>query len=360
MTAINIRQAQREGARLVIMLGGVSGSGKTRTALEIAYGLANRDPSKIGFIDAENRRGSLYADVFADPARKDRSDTPFLIGDLHAPFSPDRYIDAIDAFQKAGVEVLIIDSGSHEWEGIGGCVSIAEAGNPRLPNWNKAKAEHKRFMNKLLTCDMHIILCLRAREKAKPEKQMIDGREKTVYVDMGLQAITEKNVLFEATASLMLHDEGRRQDVVKCPGDLQSILGRGQGYITADDGQAIRRWVDGAQQLDPNVEKYRNRLLSITDKGRAYVDESWAKVPAGIQAALGDAFKATLISAAAEYEKQAREAKDDGNVADLNAAIAGAASTPTAANDNTPTANDNAPHEPISGPSDTEQIEQIF
>lgn len=353
---IQIRKAQREGARLVVMLGGVSGSGKTRTALEIAYGLTDRDPSKIGFLDAENRRGSLYADVFMAADRRDRSDTPFLIGDLYAPFSPQRYIDAIDAFQKAGVEVLIIDSGSHEWEGIGGCVDIAEAGNPRLPNWNKAKGEHKKFMNKLLTCDMHIILCLRAREKAKPEKQTIDGREKTVYVDMGLQAITEKNVLFEATASLMLHDEGTRQDVVKCPGDLQAILGRGQGYITADDGAAIRRWLAGAQQLDPNVEKYRNRLLSITDKGKAYVEESWGKVPAAIQSALGDEFKATLIASATAYEQQAREAKDDGNVADLNAAIAGA----TPANDNVPVANDNAPPQQAAGSSDTEQIEQIF
>lgn len=328
MSVIEIRKARREGARLVIMLAGVSGSGKTRTALELAHGLANFAPSKIGFLDAENRRGSLYADVL--PA-------PFLIGDLYAPFSPQRYMDAIDAFQKAGVEVLIIDSGSHEWEGIGGCVDIAESGNPRLPNWNKAKGEHKRFMNKLLTCDMHVILCLRAREKAKPEKQIVDGREKTVYVDMGLQAITEKNVLFEATASLMLHDAGKLQDVIKCPGELLQILGRGKGYLTAADGQAIRRWVDGAQQLDPKVEQYRNRLLSITEKGAAYVEESWGKVPAEIRAALGDEFKRTLIASASEYERQAREAKDDGGVGDLNAELAGGAikpTTPAPANDN--------------------------
>lgn len=355
-SVIEIRPAKREGARLVIMLAGVSGSGKTRTGLEIAYGLANRDPSKIGFIDAENRRGSLYADVFADPARPDRSDTPFLIGDLYAPFSPQRYIDAIHAFQRAGVEVLVIDSGSHEWEGIGGCHDIAEAGNPRMPNWNKAKGEHKKFMNTLLTVDMHIILCLRAREKSKPEEQIVDGRKKTVYVNYGLQPITEGNVLFEATASLMLHDEGQRQEVVKCPGPLQGFLGRGNGYITADDGQAIRRWVDGGNKLDPKVEQYRNRLLSITDKGVAYVEESWGKVPEAIQAALGKPFKATLIASATEYEKQAREAKDDGGVADLNAAIAGAGSAPTAANDNAPPANDNSPPEQSAGTSSTEQI----
>ncbi|HEY1035511.1 MAG TPA: AAA family ATPase [Pseudoxanthomonas sp.] len=328
MSVLNIRPARREGARLVIMLGGVSGSGKTRTALELAHGLSNFDPGKIGFIDTENRRGSLYADVLP---------SPFLIGDLYAPFSPQRYIDAIHAFQKAGVEVLVIDSGSHEWEGIGGCVDIAEAGNPRLPNWNKAKGEHKRFMNALLTCDMHVILCLRAREKAKPEKQIVDGREKTVYVDMGLQAITEKNVLFEATASLMLHDAGKRQDVIKCPGELQAILGRGEGHLTAQDGQAIRRWVDGAQQLDPTVEKWRNRLLSNTERGVAHIESCWAQVPGPVQEALGTDFKKTLIASASEYEKQRTEAKDDGGLADINARIAGAATASQApANDNKP------------------------
>lgn len=332
MSAITIRKAQREGARLVIMLAGVSGSGKTRTALELAYGLTNGDPSKIGFLDTENRRGSLYADVFCDPDRADRTDEPFLIGDLVAPFSPARYIEAIHTFQRAGVEALIVDSGSHEWEGLGGCQDIAAAGNPRMPNWNKAKAEHKTFMNSLLACDMHIILCLRAREKAVPEKQLVDGREKTVYVDMGLQAITEKNVLFEATASLMLHDEGMRQDVIKCPGALRHILGRGEGYLTAADGRAVRAWVDGAHQLDPKVENWRNRLLSITERGTAYVNECWGKVPAEIQTALGDDFLATLRASAGEYERQAHETADDGGIGDLNQALgAVAAPAPTSA-----------------------------
>lgn len=143
------------------------------------------------------------------------------------------------------------------------------------------------------------------------------------------------------------------------PGALQAILGREKsertGYITADDGQAIRRWVDGAQQLDPNVEKYRNRLLSITDKGKAYVEESWGKVPAAIRTALGDPFKATLIASAAEYEKQIREAKDDGGAADINAAIAGATGPEPVVADN-----DNAPPEQAAGSGNTEPVEQIF
>lgn len=305
MSVIQIRKAQREGARLVIGLAGVSGSGKTRTAIELAYGLANFNPAKVGFLDTENRRGSLYADcLWNHPTHPTRE--AFLIGDLYPPFSPDRYIAAIEEFQRAGVEVLVIDSASHEWEGEGGAQEIAEAGNPKMPNWNLAKKLHKRFVNKLLQCDMHVVVCLRAREKAKPEKQVDPqtGREKSVFVDLGLQPITEKNFMFEMTASLMMHDQGTRQDVQKCPQDLVRILGRGQGYITAADGKALRDWVDGAKALDPKIEAFRNRLQSNAEQGLAHITECWAKTPADVQKALGEEFRATLFASAQGYDQQ--------------------------------------------------------
>lgn len=298
MSVIQIRRAQREGARLVIGLAGVSGSGKTYTAIQLAYGLAGGRADKVGFLDTENRRGSLYADILPEP---------FLIGDLYPPFSPARYSDAIRQFQDAGVEVLVIDSVSHEWEGIGGAQEIAEAGNPRLPNWNRAKAEHKRFMSALLTCDMHVIVCIRAREKAKPEKQMVDGREKTVYVDLGLQPIQEKNFTFELTAGLMLHDQGQRQEALKLPAALVPILGRGSGYITAADGRAIRAWVQGAQQLDPEVERGRNAVILAAQSGEAAMREAWAGLPKGVKAALGAEFRDTQLASAREFDRLAAE-----------------------------------------------------
>lgn len=305
MSVIQIRKAQREGARLIIGLAGVSGSGKTFTALQLAYGIANGDGSKVGFLDTENRRGSLYADentyrMVQQSLGLETMPEPFLIGDLYAPFSPQRYIDAIHEFQRAGVDVLVIDSASHEWEGIGGCIDIAEAGNPRMPNWNKAKAEHKRFMNAVLACDMHIIFCVRAREKDKPER--ING--KTEYVNLGLQPIQEKNFMFEMTASVMLHDQGKRQDVLKCPAMLQSILGRGEGYITAADGKAVRAWVDGARQLDPEVERHRNALQLVTEQGMEALRQAWIETPKHIKHALGEAFLDTLKASAKEFDAQ--------------------------------------------------------
>jgi hypothetical protein len=321
MSVITIRKAKREGARLVIGLCGISGSGKTYTAIKLAYGLANFNPEKVGFIDTENRRGSLYSDILRDDPTTP-TNGEFWIGDLDAPFSPQRYIDAIKEFEKAGVEVLVIDSISHEWEGTGGCEEIAHAGNPKNPKWNDAKREHKRFMNALLQSNMHVIVCIRAREKVKLVR---DAQGKTQYEPQGILPVTEKNVLFEMTASLMMWNDGSAQDVLKCPSDLVRILGRGEGYITSADGKALRDWVDGAKQLDPKVEQWRNRLRNNTEQGEAHIVDCWAKVPEPIQQALGDDFRVALISAAKSFDEQRQlENQGDGKIVDdLNSQLLG-------------------------------------
>lgn len=321
MSIIQIQKVQREGARLLVMLCGVSGGGKTYTAIQLAYGLAGKNASKVGLLDTENGRGRLYADELPEP---------YLYAELKPPFSPQRYIAAIEEFSQAGVEVLVIDSGSHEYEGIGGLIEIAEAGNPRLPNWNRAKGEHKRFMSALLASPMHIILCLRAREKATPEKGP-DG--KLVYRELGLQPITEKNVVFEATASLMLHDQGKRQDVLKVPAALSNVLGRGTGYLTADDGVALRNYVLGAKQLDPKVEQARGIVQLACEQGTEALRAAWSAQPPAIRKALGNAFLEQCKASAAAFDEQVAD-DDDAPFDALNAA---AATKPAAAPEPTPT-----------------------
>jgi hypothetical protein len=323
MSIFQIEEAQREGARLVIGLVGISGGGKTRTALEIAHGLANYDAKKIGFICTENKRGRLYSDCLVKPdtGEVDR----FLIGDLVAPFSPQRYIDAIQAFEKAGVEVLVIDSGSHEWEGIGGCEDIANAPGhdgkpPRNPAWNRAKAEHKRFMNVLLQSPMHIIVCLRAREKTK---QAMDGGKLKIE-SIGVQPICEKNFTFELTASLMMWNGGRSQQILKVPDELMPILGRQEGYITAADGAALRAWVDGAKQLDPEVERARSNLNVVCEQGMDALSAAWGKLPKAIKKAIGETGLETLKKSASAFDAQ-RTTPEAAGLEDLNAEVGGQA-----------------------------------
>ena len=291
--SFEIRKAQRQGARLLIQLSGVSGSGKTYTALQLAYGLAGQNADKVVMIDTENRRGSLYANALPQP---------FNIIDFYAPFSPARYIQAIEAAVNAGAEVIVIDSVTHEWESEGGCEWIAN--QSRFPDWKKAKAEHKRFMTYMLQSPAHIIACTRAREK-------VDFSDPKNPIKLGIQPIQEKNFSYEATVSLMMHDQGHRQEVLKCPAELQAVLGRGDGYIGAKDGLALRQWVDGGVAVDPAIEHHRGLLLNATERGLKALGAAWSAAPASVQKALGEAFKEQLKASAKAYDEQRKIGSGD-------------------------------------------------
>lgn len=332
MAVINIRLAERQGARLVLGLGGLSGSGKTKTALLLAWGLAGFDSTKVGFLDTENRRGSLYADALKDEQGKVHK---FYIGDLEPPFTPARYTEAILEFQKLGVEVLVIDSATHEYEGTGGVLEMSDplpGSNARRDNY--AKAEHKKFMNALLQSNMHIIACIRAREKVKLEKQ----GTKTVYVPQGVQPICEKNFMFEMTCSLMMWNAGKEQDILKCPDELKAILGRQQGYITAQDGKALRDWVLGGAQLDTEVELARSQLKTTCEQGTEVLAAAWKKLPAAVRKSISadgkcpDEYK----RAAEEYDRL-KLAPPDEAVDDLNKQLLGGAAGGTPAEEGTGT-----------------------
>ena len=283
MGILNIREAVRAGSRVVIGICGPSGSGKTYTALKIAEGMVD-DTKKIGFLDTENKRGSLYADILSGS---------FLIGDLFAPFSPARYRQAIEEFQSAGVEVLVIDSVSHCWEGDGGCEEIAAASG-KMPNWKLAKSEHKKFMSALLQSNMHIIVCVRARDK-------VDFKNPREPVALGLQPICEKNFMFEMTASMMMWNSGKNQQFLKMPSDLISVFGDGSDYLTKSHGKSLIDWVNKGEKIDAELENWRSKLQMKTNDGLEALKAEYLLMPKHIMAKMKP-FWAQLESSAKEFD----------------------------------------------------------
>lgn len=292
MGILNIRPAVRGGSKAIIGIAGVSGSGKTYTALKIARGMVS-SPKKIGFLDTENKRGSLYADIL---------DGPFMIGDLYPPFSPKRYSEAIKEFQDAGVEVLVIDSVSHEWEGEGGCDDIANMKIGKMQNWIGAKREHKSFMNTLLQCNMNIICCLRAREKT-------DFKNPKEPVSLGIQPVCEKNFLFEMTASLLMENEGTTQRFLKLPSFLKDAFGSGAGYLGDITGKKIIDWINTGEKEDPAITKIKSEMLMACEFGLAGVIAIWNNLTPAMKKKL-EAHKNICKEAAEEYERQAKEAEE--------------------------------------------------
>src|SRR3954462_11620141 len=99
------RPLKRERIPLLIGVAGGTGSGKTMSALRLARGLAGGKP--FAGIDTENGRMSAYAEEFPE----------VQTAEITAPFRPSKYADAVEAAERAGFPVIVVDSASHEWYG---------------------------------------------------------------------------------------------------------------------------------------------------------------------------------------------------------------------------------------------------
>jgi len=205
-------------------LQGPSGSGKTMSALLIAYGLTN-DWTKIAVIDTENRSSELYAHM-----------GNFLVLHLNAPFSPERYTQAIQICEGSGIEVIIIDSTSHEWNGQGGILEVHGnmVGNS-FTNWSKLTPRHNSFINTILQSSSHIICTIRS----KTEYVLSEKNGKQVPEKIGLMGIQREGLDFELTLVLEI-DIKHHATATKDRTGL--FMGKPEFTITAETGTEILNW----------------------------------------------------------------------------------------------------------------------
>ena len=192
MSDFAIRPATRQGVKPLVGFYGKSGSGKTMSALLLARGLAGTK-GRVVLLDTENGRGSIFADLIPGG---------YSVLNLDAPFSPDRYQEAIATAEKAA-DVVVVDSMSHEWSGEGGVLDWADAelekmggdGKNRLRAWIKPKMAHKLMVQRLLRCSVPLICCLRGEEKTHTGK---DERGKTtVFTDEFSSPLFDPRFIFE-------------------------------------------------------------------------------------------------------------------------------------------------------------------
>lgn len=263
--------ATRKTVPMLISLAGTSGSGKTLSGLLLAAGIAGPQ-GRVGFIDAENGRGRLYAD---DPLVRAALPHGYEIDEITAPFTPARYKEKVVEAEKADIAVCLIDSFSHEWEGIGGCTDIAEQNKLRgMPNWALAKRAHKLLVYHLLSSQMHLVFCLRAREKVK----ILEVGGKTEVVPVGIQPIAEKNFVFEMLLSLLLDEKTHCASPIKVPRMIADIFPGGR-MLTKEDGDRVRIWNETGAAADPH-EQIQKRARAAAEEGLKAYQKFFASVSA--------------------------------------------------------------------------------
>lgn len=218
------KKAERKQAKLRLALAGPSGSGKTYSALLLATGLGG----KIAVIDTEHGSASLYADI-AD----------FDAMELHAPYSPERYIDAIIAAEQAGYDTLIIDSYSHEWTGSGGCLELNEAvahqkfrGNTWAA-WTETTPRHRKLTDKILTSSLHIICTMRSKTET------VQGEGKKI-LKLGMKSEQRDGTDYEFTVVLDLTHDGHTAMASK---DRTKLFEQPE-LISMETGKRLLGWLN--------------------------------------------------------------------------------------------------------------------
>src|SRR5215204_7077408 len=186
---MQLRKATRKKAKIRLGLSAVSGAGKTFSALLIAKGICN-EWNKIAIIDSENNSADLYAHL-----------GDYNVMPIAAPFSPEKYVEAIKACEKAGMEVIIIDSISHEWDGKGGCLEIVESLGGRYQDWAKVTPRHQAFLEAILHSPCHVITTVRRKQ----DYEMIKEGNKVRIEKGGLREITREGFEYELTINLELN-----------------------------------------------------------------------------------------------------------------------------------------------------------
>jgi hypothetical protein len=240
------KKAERKQARLRLALAGPSGSGKTYSALQMAKGLGD----KIAVIDTEHGSASLYADV-----------AEFDTMELHPPYSPERFIEAITSAEAAGYEVLIIDSYSHEWTGAGGCLEIndeiakAKYKGNTWSAWNETTPRHRRLIDKMLTSPLHIICTMRSKTET------VQGEGKKV-VKLGLKSEQREGTDYEFTVVLDVSHDGHMAVASK---DRTKLFVNPE-LITEDTGRRLLDWLNCGASARERAEAAIVDLIAVIDQ----------------------------------------------------------------------------------------------
>lgn len=251
---MTLRKAQRQQAKMRIGLSAVSGGGKTISALLIAYGITN-DWNKIAMIDSEAGSGELYA-----------NDKRFSIGEynyirIDAPYTPESYIKAIKTCEdEPSIEVIIVDSITHEWSGKGGCIEIQAALGGRYQDWANVTPRHQKFIDAILQSRCHMITTVRRKTDYDMSK---DDKGKITIEKVGQKEVTREDFEYELTVNLQLDVK----HLAKASKDRTGLFMDEPEFVpTTETGRILKEWCEsGIEPIKPDPERNLRGAKNLVD-----------------------------------------------------------------------------------------------
>ena len=256
---MEFRQAERRISALLIGLCGQPKSGKTRSALRLATGLARGGP--VALMDTECGRALAYApppSVGAEPGKT----FDFYHFAFDPPFSPQRFRAATLAACGLKPRVIIVDSVTHEWGGKGGILDMVDAAGGSFRSWKEPRSAHGDFMSVVTTVPCHFIFCIRLKEKREQIKQ----GGKYEIVNLGWRTDCDGSVPYDMTVNLSLKKGGvirdperpgiefENEDIWTIPDFLDDIIKPGK-QVDEALGEALADWCAPPKEWEETDEE---------------------------------------------------------------------------------------------------------
>jgi energy-coupling factor transporter ATP-binding protein EcfA2 len=225
---MNLQIAQRKNAKIKMAIQGPSGSGKTYSSLLLAYGIT-KDWSKIAVVDTENHSADLYSSL-----------GPYYVLCLSSPFTPEKYIEALQLCERSGIEVLILDSITHSWEYLLDYHSNLPGNS--FTAWAKVTPRHNAFVQAILQSPMHIICTIRTKQ----DYVLVEKNGKQVPEKVGLKSIQRDGLDFEFT---LVFDLDIKNNASTSKDRTGLFFGKPEHKITTLTGEMISQWCTSAIEV---------------------------------------------------------------------------------------------------------------
>lgn len=246
MTNIQVNRAKRQMLTLAMQVVGPSGSGKTLGSLIFAYGMMKEKYpdaddydvwGKIGLVDTEHDRSLIYEGMEYNSVKIGQ----FLHVPLEAPYSIERYDAAVKALVEAGVEVCIIDSATHAWEGEGGVLDYQQKAGGRYQDWNNTNKETYNPLVSLLVGEkyrVHMISTSRAKQEYTMQRN--EHTEKMEVVKLGLKPVQRDTLEYEMQMVFRL-DMDNHFEMSK---DNSSLFKGKREVMSPEHGALVYQWLE--------------------------------------------------------------------------------------------------------------------
>lgn len=263
---MELRKSSKQKVKIRLGFSAVAGGGKTYSALLVARGMATAW-DKIAVIDTENNSADLYADL-----------GDYNVLPLPSPYSPENYIKAIKACEDAGMEIIIIDSITHEWDGKGGILEIQSALGGRYQDWATVTPRHQKFLEAILQSKCHVFTTVRRKQDYSMEKQA-DG--KTVVQKLGLKEVTRDGWEYELTINLEM-DTRHQATSTK---DRTGLFEGQPAFIpTVETGKMILDWCEkGIEPIKPAEVVDETAITLQKCKTLPELQKAWTAIPADLK-----------------------------------------------------------------------------